>query len=102
MKSRRMDRFLQQDVQYNYLDTPEDISFTPNGQLLITAAGPVFRVNPDSSIQSTSNVYNDFLNISPRGDINYTYGRYPEAFEIDKIDYTSASLTTLEVVTASD
>ncbi len=79
----------------------EDLSFTPNGQLLICGGGPIFRVNPDSSIQSTSNVYNDFLNISPRGDINYTYGGYPEAFRIDKIDYTSASLTTLEVITTS-
>ncbi len=82
--------------------SPDDLMFTPNGQLLITAIGPVFRVNSDSSIQSTNNVYNDFLSISPRGDINYTYGEYPEAFRIDKIDYTSASLTTLETVTASD
>ena len=81
---------------------PVDLSFTPNGQLLICAGGPIFRVNPDSSVQSTSNVYNDFLNISPRGDINYTYGEYPEAFRIDYINYTSANLTTLEVVTTSD
>ncbi len=87
-------------VQLSY--TPEEMAFTPNGQLLITASGPVFRVNPDSSVESTSNVYNDFLNISPRGDINYTYGRYPEAFEIDQIDYSSGSLITLEIVTAGD
>ena len=83
-------------------DSPYDLSFTPNGQLLIIAGGPIFRVNPDSSIQSTSNVYSNYLSISPRGDINYCYGGYPEAFEIDKIDYTSASLTTLEVVTAGN
>ncbi len=83
-------------------ELPADISFTPNGQLLLPVPGPIFRVNPDSSIQSTSNTYGHELNISPRGDINYSQTNYPEAFQIDHIDYTSAIITTLEVVTTSD
>lgn len=81
---------------------PDDLRFTPNGQLIISDGGPIFRVNPDSSIQTTANEYSGDLNISPRGDINYSRGGYPEAFRIDYVDYTFDSLTTLEVVTASD
>jgi hypothetical protein len=81
--------------------TPDDLIFTPNGQLIISDGGPIFSVNPDSSIQTTANEYSGALNISPRGDINYCRGGYPEAFRIDHIDYTSAIITTLEVITTS-
>ena len=81
---------------------PIDLMFTPNGQLLVSQGGPIFQVNPDSSIQSTSNMYNFFLNISPRGDINYTKTpTYADSFNIDYINYTSAIITTLEVVTTT-
>ena len=83
---------------------PYDLMFTPNGKLLILGGGTIFRVNPDSSIQDTGNVSNYDLNISPRGDIiysqtSYTFPDYPEQFQIAKIDYTSAVITTLEVIT---
>ncbi len=81
---------------------PDDLRFTPNGQLIISEGGPIFEVNADSSIQTTVNSYSGFLNISPRGDINYTRGGYPESFEIDKISYTSTSLTTLEIITTGN
>lgn len=81
---------------------PYDIMFTPNGQILVSDGGPIFRVNSDSSIQSTSDVYLGDLNISPRGDINYSRTTYPPAFRIDKIDSSSAIITTLEVITTSD
>ncbi len=80
---------------------PDDIMFTPNGQLLIAYGAPIFRVNADSSIQSTNNVYSGgVLNISPRGDINYTKPpSYADSFEIDYINYASAVIITLEIIT---
>ena len=79
---------------------PFDLCFTPNNQLLVVG-GSIFRVNPDNSIQSTSNSYTGSFSFSPRGDINFTQTTYPPAFRIDKIDYTSAIISTLEVVTTS-
>ncbi len=80
---------------------PLDLSFTPNGQLLIVG-GTIFRVNSAYSIQSTANSYAADFNFSPRGDINYTKNNiYADSFDIDYINYTSAIITTLEVVTTT-
>jgi hypothetical protein len=78
--------------------------YTPNGQMLIVADGPIYQAYPDGSVESTANIYNDrsVRYISPRGDIHLRnscdlydgFGGY--RWIVERINYTTFNLNTVQ------